>query len=173
MLRLVQYSIPLFFTIPVAVNNSFEIYYEYNNTQQALRLIQDDFSAALVAYIDGGASFVATILCSIIYAFVIAKTSKDMLRYVSWEQCAVELSNFIESRIRRVGSKSNFSNLESDSSIRNRIFRIFESRIRRVEIRKVRISNPNMGLKFEIWSGFGSRFGSNVRDSKVLVGRMN
>lgn len=81
-LRLIQYIIPLFLTCPIAFNYTFKIYYEYNVEQHALRLIQDDFSAALVAYIDGGASFFATIFCSVIYTSVILKASKEMLQYV-------------------------------------------------------------------------------------------
>ena len=61
------------------------------------------------------------------------------------------------------------SNLESDTSIRNRIFRIFDSNrcfgIRRFESEyEFEGSNPNMGSKFEIRFGFGL----NVRDSIAM-----
>lgn len=82
MLRLLQYSLPLLVTLPIAFNYNFEIRYEYNIVQKSLRLIQDDFSTALVAYIDGAACFVATIFCTIVYTSVITKASKDMMRYV-------------------------------------------------------------------------------------------
>ena len=67
--------------------------------------------------------------------------------YYSNQQCC---RTFESLRFRRVGSKSNFSNLRLEPTRRDS---------------KVRISNPNMGSKFEIRFGFNSRFGSNVRDS--------
>ena len=58
------------------------------------------------------------------------------------------------------------SNLESDASVRNQKFRIFDSNRRDSKF-------PNLWLEYRIRVGYSSRFGSNLRDPIALVHRIN